>query len=739
MDRQIKLIIYGILLFILWGCRNDLDSLYGGKGRRGTPVSFTAEWPKSEDAITRGGIPDKTEFEDNDVIHVSAVFTLMKGTYNGSNTITQYSTLTWNKEKEEWVNLTTEQDLVMEWPWNSVKGTFTAYYLKNWNGPITVKDAPLDSVVLDRFVYEKTVFNPDPLCAQKEDVAYGNAVNLEFKHLCTRLTIKGVGDEDEYWLRFKNGELDNACTMKRKEDNTLEFDFVAEDSKKIASSVDKAGDGNSVTFHLPPGDYQNFSLTRRNGYPYITISNVKELVKLEAGESYTVSIENLTGNITQDDMDDDWWNDQEDGTVYKGFEIKDFMEAIRACDKDYRCKLDNEHEERTLLRKHEYRKEMVLTANVDFENNYFDSVDLPDGVTFNGGKYFISNVAHPLFGELKGTVKELELKDTQLIHNNNQSTPNPDPDHDIAWGVLARICTGGVIEDVCLTNANINVVLHNEEGEDASYNVGALVGWVKSGKLKNITLAGNIDVTVEAQDKDQKYMACIGGVVGQCNGMLENINSESSDAGEQKMAVSNRCGGHASRYTGGVVGLLAEGSLSGCNVRTTADASRAEGTWNYVGGVVGAIRTTADESGAIGTDKSGITFIHKATVSGKVTGGKATDYQAASSHSSTGGIVGHVRGGSVTQGRTSSVIEIDKNYVEGSNDSPTYYTIGGVIGSVDGAERIEKNIGGYEFNAAAYDQISHYYAGRFAGGAKTGLIGSDNTAAGTGNFVSQKE
>lgn len=47
---------------------------------------------------------------------------------------------------------------------------------------------------------------------------------------------------------------------------------------------------------------------------------------LEKGNSYTVSLEALTGNITQDDMDDSWW-EEEEGEIYGKFETQEFMEA----------------------------------------------------------------------------------------------------------------------------------------------------------------------------------------------------------------------------------------------------------------------------------------------------------------------------------------------------------------------------------------------------------------------------
>lgn len=112
------------------------------------------------------------------------------------------------------------------------------------------------------------------------------------------------------------------------------------------------------------------------------------------------------------------------------------------------------------------------------------------------------------------------------------------------------------------------------------------------------------------------YITCIGGLVGQCSGTLQNINNMNSKTGSTEeqpdveegalITVTNQCKGYTTRYTGGVVGLLANGTLHHCMVRTQVDASAVTGTWNYAGGVVAAAREAE---------------IIKPTVAGSVKGG----------------------------------------------------------------------------------------------------------------------
>ena len=594
MKRQIEWMVYGIMLLLSVGCREDVDALYGVKSRPGIPVCFTTAWPQGVAGLKRG-IADKKDFKEADVIHVSAEFTLDPLTTESQTEekVTKYTILT--LENGAWVNTRTEEQYEMTWPWNAKEAKFTAYYLENWTGPIAQVGVELEPVVLDRFAYRDSVFNPDPLEAVTEKIEYGHAVHLAFHHLCTRLTLVGVDDEDEYGLRFKSvggveRSLQNACTMKLDEDNRLYFRFVEEESRQITAQVDDEGDEKSVTFHLAPGDYSTFSLLKRSEYAYITISDVQELGELKAGESYTVSLEDLKSNITPDDGDN-WWDDKDDPTVgtYEGFDVKDFMNAIKECNKDYTCTLNGDTV--TLLQKNKHRNEMKLMANVDFNGESFIPEDLPDIVTFNGGGFSILNLVNPMFNTLYGTVENLNLRGARLIHKESDPDASSTADHDTGWGVLARVCEGGTVSNVSLADAELDITLHNGDGLDKAYCIGALVGKLPRGSLTDIMLSGSIKVTAGAANPEAAYTSCMGGVVGQCNGTLANVDNLRGGSGAE-IVVTNKCRGTGSRYTGGVVGLLtdANGTLEGGNVRVSVHAEEAEGSWNYTGGVAGGVR-----------------------------------------------------------------------------------------------------------------------------------------------------
>lgn len=725
MKRQVKWMVYGIMLLLSVGCREDIDALYGVKGRPGIPVCFTTAWPQDVAGLKRG-IADKKDFKEADVIHVSAEFTLDPLTTESQTEekVTKYTILT--LENGAWVNTRTEEQYEMTWPWNAKEAKFTAYYLENWTGPIAQVGVELEPVVLDRFAYRDSVFNPDPLEAVTEKIEYGHAVHLAFHHLCTRLTLVGVDDEDEYGLRFKSvggveRSLQNACTMKLDEDNRLHFRFVEEESRQITAQVDDEGDEKSVTFHLAPGDYSTFSLLKRSEYAYITISDVQELGELKAGESYTVSLEDLKSNITPDDGDN-WWDDKDDPTVgtYEGFDVKDFMNAIKECNKDYTCTLNGDTV--TLLQKNKHRNEMKLMANVDFKGESFIPEDLPDIVTFNGGGFSILNLVNPMFNTLYGTVENLNLRGAQLIHKESDPDASSTADHDTGWGVLARVCEGGTVSNVSLADAELDITLHNGDGLDKAYCIGALVGKLPRGSLTDIMLSGNIKVTAEAANPEAAYTSCMGGVVGQCNGTLANVDNLRGGSGAE-IVVTNKCRGTGSRYTGGVVGLLtdANGALEGGNVRVSVHAEEAEGSWNYTGGVAGGVRFGA--------------LVSDVTVAGNVTGGKVADYKETNTHAAVGGLVGYVDKASVTGGIAFGKVAMFPDYPSPNDHS--WYTLGGVIGAMRDAVEIARNEGRNRFDTTPYEGKSHYEAGTFTAGSgsTSELKDKGNSADGTGSFV----
>lgn len=88
----------------------------------------------------------------------------------------------------------------MNWPNESVKATFKAYYVDGSDYFLKPGD-PYGPVKLSDLT-ETT----DPLEALTVDVKYGHAINLNFTHACTYLTIKDLpdGETDYFWFTRVN-------------------------------------------------------------------------------------------------------------------------------------------------------------------------------------------------------------------------------------------------------------------------------------------------------------------------------------------------------------------------------------------------------------------------------------------------------------------------------------------------------------------------------------------------------
>ncbi len=707
--------ICGLLLLALCGCRNGLDEFPERNVREEIPVRFTAERPQ-DDASVRA-IVNKETFVVGDVMHVSAVFTLDN---EQEETVTKYACLTLD-ESGEWNN---ETIFDMGWPWNAKRAKFTAYYLENWNGPIATTGTPLDAVVLDRFESDERSVNPDPLMAETTVEGYGKAVHLCFKHLCTRLTVEDVGDEAEYEYELRSKpmqgtieSLKNACQLTLNEDHTLTFEFVTEQSAKVSSQVFETANGKrAVTFHLAPGDYSRFSLTRRNGYAYLSLTNVDKLKDLQENKAYTVSLENLQGNITPDD--DEVWTDKpvpDPVPEYQDFDRNKFLKAICECKEDYVCKL-KDGTSTVVLKKADGRNEMLLMQDVDFEGEDFAALDLPNTVTFDGGGHSILRVAHPIFQTIYGTVTQLN------IYAETENGPLQVRGDQIEWGMLARVLDRGELNNIRLKDTQVEFTIPNTQDTGGkTYNIGALIGWVKSGSLSVITLEGNISVTVDSEYRGD-YLVNVGGVVGQFSGSIEHVDNF---GGNSLISVTNKCKGYSSRYTGGLVGVFNEATLHHCNLNARVDADESSGTWNYAGGIAGAVRTTSKSSMSAA--------IEGMSVTGSVRGGRIMIGSGTTTHSSTGGIVGHVQSASVTEGIALNKVSVAEHADLGEN---SFYTVGGVIGSMTNAVSICKNEGRMSFKADGYT-LPGYRAGTFCGGGGSteGLLADGNTAEGTGRFV----
>lgn len=736
MKKYIALIYSLVLTLCLSGCTEErwLENGENTGQDSGMPIEFVMNINPIQ-ALTRADgnnnvvINEKTEFSEGDIIQIVANFYYTEENTEGTpeeTTEKLYSSacciLTYD-ENGNWVN---KSEINLSWPWEElVTGKFQAFYYHGFDGLIKLNGKTEEYTPKALLDFDDLGNLPAPLMTKEVTVEYGNAVNLTFEHQCARLVLTDyanvIGNSyDRLWLEnqkddknaFKLGLKKN--TENKKLSFSLEFTSVKDENRALiggkktefteSESEDKK---NAIVFYLPPGDYSKVSLVRRFGYPLLswdvpeaTTNDTPSLNNLEAGKSYTVSLEELQGNITIDD-DDDWWKDDEFVPSGDGFSLEKFLESIGS-GSSYSY-TNNAGKEVSVL---EATKETVngvsitylkLKTGVDF-NNYDGKIEvgLGNGVVFDGGRYSFKNIAQPVFSKVEGAIQNLginTINTTQIKLNSEKHN----------FGILARE-NHGTIDNIRLNNINIDVCeLYN--GDGIVNMVGTMVGH-NLGKISNIEL-NDIIITVSDTQGQGGTSLVLGGLIGQngANNSLEEIRM----FGDDKIIVNNETKMNiGSVYTGGLVGL-SSGNILNCAVRADVDASKATGTWVYTGGIAGAMRNTIDD-GKKNSDNKKIDFINSNN-EGNVTGGVCiyNDQGGSTSsqgHSSTGGLVGYslytdIKNCTVKGEISSSIIKYEN--VEAYNE---FYTIGGLVGAVRAAKSEEASLYPDVINNSVYSTIS---------------------------------
>lgn len=736
MKKYIALIYSLVLALCLSGCTEERLPYYGENTGQdsGMPIEFVMNINPIQ-ALTRAGennivvINEKTKFSKGDIIQIVANFYYTEENTEGTpeeTTEKLYSSacciLTYD-ENGNWVN---KSEINLSWPWEElVTGKFQAFYYHGFDGLIKLNGKTEEYTPKALLDFDDLGNLPAPLMTKEVTVEYGNAVNLTFEHQCARLVLTDyesvIGNSyDRLWLENKeeDGEGENAFKLglkKNTENNelsfSLEFTSVEDENRALigGKKTENTDTENAIVFYLPPGDYSKVSLVRRFGYPLLswdmpasttTDANKPSLNKLEAGKSYTVSLEDLQGNITIDD-DDDWWKDEEFVTSGNGFDLEEFLKSIgNGSSYSYTNK---EGKEVSVL---EATKETVnevsitylkLKTGVDFENRIdVDEILLGNGVVFDGGRYSFKNIAQPVFSKVEGAIQNLginTINTTQIKLNSEKHN----------FGILARE-NHGTIDNVRLNDININVIeLYN--GAGIVNMVGTMVGY-NSGKISNIEL-NNIEITVLDAEVQSGTSLMLGGLIGQggADSSLEGVGMFDDDNIE---VTNNTVMTAGSVYTGGLVGL-SSGNIQNCAVRADVNASATTGTWVYTGGIAGAMRNTIDD-GKKNSDNKKIDFINSNN-EGNVTGGVCiyNDQGGSTSsqgHSSTGGLVGYSLNTDIknctVKGEISSSIIRHENVVTYNE----FYTIGGLVGAVRAAKSEETSLYPDVINNSVYSTIS---------------------------------
>ncbi|WP_072531631.1 fimbrillin family protein [Bacteroides ilei] len=698
MKRYITFISCFIILCGLLGCTDErwLENGSAAENAGGLPIEFVMDLAPIQPVTRADGTTNygqKTEFVKDDIIQIVANFYKKSETSDDTFELMQGKSvsciLTYNGEKWE-----DKSGANLYWPWDSEIADFTAFYYPGFDGVLSVGSTP--SVLLDSL--EVTT---DPLMAKVSDISYGNAVSLKFEHKCARLiltdldAVTGGASYSELWMENLNSNTDNANTnaFSLKLSNTdkelslgFNFETVRDENDRVLiggkTAVDENNEdvANSMLFFLPPGNYSKVTLTRRFGHPLFSWDSVDDLNKLEAGKSYIVSLKDLLGYITIDN-DDDWWDDENENYIKPEegkFNLNDFLECVG----NGRSYSYYEDGKRIVVLEKITDKYIALKKNIDFDFQEFTLRNIDTGITFDGDGHFFKNVTHnSIFNKIDGNVMNLGIIDSEVTNISlTEEEVGAQGDYKAnMFGLLARECLGN-IDRIRLSNITINVSSLEEGG---TFMVGALVGENNLSPITNIEVNGNITVTVN--DKVSNGSMILGGLVGQ-NGKDASLESVTVYDNAKISVTNNTQITKGSVYTGGLVGLSSS-DIKNCKVLADVDASGATGIWVYTGGVVGSLRNSTDSDGSETLDtteeKNPHIKLENSQNIGTVIGGRClqnvTEDEAASGHSSTGGLVGYSLRADITNslvsGTVSSTIEVE----EGKSE---YYTIGGVVGAV---------------------------------------------------------
>lgn len=722
----------------LWSCE---DAFSEKSLSPDVPVEFSFDAPAGF-ASTRGVDGYKKLFAVGDVIHLQAIFKISDGT-----TETAYGAMRLN-ESRKWEPL---EGTELYWPFNAVTGTFKAYYVYGSNGPL------YKGSFSPTFSLSDIRDDQDPLEALKEDVKYGNAVNMQFTHACTHLTLEKLDQNvtDYYWMVFGGEEkIKNAFQLSLDTNNELKLEFVSTEDpdynntvyiSRRSETMTAEEDGASKTyskasFYLAPGIYNAFELRTNNNFPYMSFINSipgdeatgRQAGELQANHPYILNVEFAKGADYVTDTEYDW---DEESAPFQ-VDVTAFLQAV-AEGKDYTAKADN-GEDVPILKK--INGSLVLMRNLDF--NWFKDYaqlnfkpDVSAGTVLEGNLHYIENIGHPVFRFNYGTIQNLGLKKFKSEVTAYEGTNQNDYANDFSrigglclWNRSTALIHNIRMEDFSLT-VNIKAEDAGTRTSNENFSIGMLCG-DNYGTVSEVALKGDFSLEVRplgnTPEHDYTYVDAnlsIGGIIGNHSGVAKDIEPRS----EQTMKIINTCKGREDYGSGvfcigGAIGQSTGNEVSRVVMRSvTIDARGSDGYQQYIGGLIGRLRG----EGAQYT-------VADCTVDGTLNCGTVSAFLTFNSpYIYMGGISGNIRGYEVRNCRAVCDLDASTTPSEGAT-----YATGGVFGLIQSDAVMKGN--------SAYGKIltglqsngeSNYTAhiGTFAGIARTayswdGLQSDGNTA-----------
>ena len=760
--NNLYILLLTLLLTIgLWSCKDGLPEEERAPMKGNVPVEFTFDDP-SGFGNTRGVENYKQLFAPNDVIHVQADFEVSDGGDERA-----YGAMRLN-DARKWVPVDGAE---LYWPFDAVKGTFRAYYIYGSDG-LLYPGATTATISLSDINDTQ-----DPLEAETKDVKYGNAVNLQFTHACTHLTLEklDLNVTDYYWMVFSGDDkIQNAFRLSLGEDKKLSLEFVSvedRDYKDVVyisrrsetmtaeEKVEKE-DGTSETitktysktaFYLAPGIYKSFELRTNNNFPYMSFNNSipgddktgRKAGELLANHPYVLNVEFAKGADYVTSTDEDWDETDEEFNV----DVKEFLRAVKD-GREYTGQAEN-GEPVPVLRS--VNGSLVLLRNLNFQFNEYAGYeewgfypDVSAGTVLEGNLHYIKNIGHPIFRNNSGVIQNLGLK-TMRSTVTAFERPQEDKDNDFSniGGLCQNNTQGAIIRNIRMEDFELTVKIQAEDPQEKqsndNFSIGGLCGDNES-TISEIALKGAINIKVEplgvttADGDKYKYVDAnvnIGGIVGNLSMILSDVEPETGAT--FSVTITNTCQGRNEWGSGvfcvgGAVGQSSANEISHVVMRNvTINAKASDGYQQYIGGLAGRLRGSNTANPKY--------FMSDCMVDGKLTCGTVSKYgdNATNPYSYVGGISGNARDYNIYNCRAICDIDAENTTYPGST-----YATGGAIGRIQvGVSLSENHAYGAELKGPQGEDGIQAYVGNFAGIADKSYVWSDleaegNTAQGLG-------
>lgn len=750
MIKTLRYISLVIALLVLAGCNDDWLFNHTDSDDGELPVEFVLGWPGITDTRGFDDATVKTHFADGDVIHIVGTFKTSAlqedGNYKEGMTA-RYGALKYNSKTRQWEAVAGNR---LTWPSIATEGKFYAYYLSQSSGLFTDYDTPI------RVALSDVTPESDPLMVPETDyMKYGHAVNLQFRHLCSYLTLvdlepmvasnyffttQAVGTEDGAEKTFNNafqlslGENDGTETPELMGTPMLKFEFIQIESPDYNTKVFISGkavmnemegeDGESKTvtkagYFLEPGLYEKFDIQYSaippETYSYLTYNyadippavdgveyeNIPPLLK--AGTTYTLTVTKSPGVTIVSPPSGDGWDEETDP---EDIDVREFLKSIKE-GTGYTTENGTE-----ILEAVPGGTKLLRNVNFDYYNyEDFSNVlgflpDVSEGQTFNGNYHYIYNLGCPLFRYNYGSITNLGVKNVNfkaVSREYSYGTVESSEDRSRHGSVCMWNRPEGRIENVRISNLTMDIeVQYTNTEEDGSevHNMGCVVG-SNTGTLSEIYLGDTFKLNVTGTDV-RNAVVLIGGVAGQ-NAGAGTISDVSMLDDDFSLTISNSCTGSLGSYSIGGIAGSSSGFISSVILSDVSiNSKESSGVISNIGGMAGSLEVSDDSSG----------YMKSCIVSGSVVAGTVKSSAYIFGNAYTGGMVGYDSKVPVTDCR-SSVSVVGAPTVE---ENVTYGT-GGGFGRIASASEFRSLITyGAKLQApGGLSPVGANYVGNFAG------------------------